>query len=257
MMNSMQQSARSASNKLQSLAGQEKTFLANSLDALKSALTSEQGIHHSLSLLRNRGGDFSQRAALTVRKHPLATVLSFVGIGFALYSWRRYSRTDWSEYHQSNASYGVDPDYVDEFGEPLASVDEVGRHTRRDLSAARRRMEELGDGAVEAAQNVGDKAYQTAQHLRDSSESVLGRLQRQSKQLTGNARDTIRQHPVATGVLGVALGAAIGGAIYNSRRNRTMALANQSFGTNATAFLAGKSASAKKALRSATNRILH
>lgn len=263
MNKNMNRSAQVASEQFQALAHQERAMLDSVLAAIKSAFSNEPETSRSLSAIKHRGEAISHSVLATVNRHPIATALSFVGLGCLLYGLRgRGSSEDWNAYHQSRASYGVDPEYIDEWGEPIPASERVGSPAKGKLKEARERAEELGPRAREYARDARSRAAQMAGGAQGSAESLSHNLQGRSQDLAQKARTTIRQHPVAAGIVGVALGVAVGGALYGSSRNKA---SFHGFGRRASdrnfsragSFFSNTSNAAKDAVLNAKGRITH
>lgn len=261
MNKNMNQSAKIASEQLQALAYQERAMLDNVLAAIKSAFSNEPEASRSLSALKHRGAAISHSVLATVNRHPVATALSFVGLGCLLYGLRRSSSDDWSAYHQSRASYGVDPEYIDEWGEPIPASERVSSAAKEKLDEARERAEELAPRAKGYARDARTRAAQMANEAGNSAQSLSYNLQGKSQDLAQKARTTIRQHPIAAGIVGVALGVAVGSAIYGSSRNKASfglgRRANDSSLSRAGSFFTNTSNAAKEAVMNAKSRMMH
>lgn len=253
----MNRSAEAASEQLQALADQEKALVNNVLGAIKSAFSNEPEYSRSVSAIMDRGGEYSHRLMAAVYRHPVAAALSVVGAGCLFLGLRsRQQPEDWSAYHQSRASYGVDPEYIDEWGEPVAAESASGNGVKQAVEEAKERANEAAPQARGYAREVGARAYRGAHTAGDQ-------LQNQSRYLAARASSTVRQHPIATGIIGMALGVAVGGAIYGSSRHKSSQkmLSGRGFSdrdlNRAAAFLNNTSSSARDALRNAKKRITH
>lgn len=261
----LNRSAQAASEQFQALADQEKALVNNVLSAIKSAFSSEPSYSNSLNALMDRGGEYSHRLLANVYRHPVAAALSVIGAGCLFYGLRRSQSDGFSAYHQSSASYGVDPEYIDEWGEPIPATERAEAGVKAAMKDAKERADELTPQAREYARNVGARASQLGREAQAHARTAGQQLQGRSQQFSAQARDTIRQHPIAVGVIGVALGVAVGGAIYgNSRRNRRPAfgalsgkgISDQNL-ARAAAFFNNSSSSAKEALLNARKRMSH
>lgn len=261
----LNRSAHAASEQFQALADQEKALVNNVLSAIKSAFSNESSHSNSINALMDRGGEYSHRLLAGVFRHPVAAALSVVGAGCLFYGLRRSQSDDFSAYHQTRASYGVDPEYIDEWGEPLPASERAEAGVKGAIKDAKDRADELAPHARDYARNMGERASQLGREAQAHARTAGYQLQGRSQQFTAQARDTIRQHPVAVGVIGVALGVAVGGAIYgNSRRNRRPtygALSGKGISDQNLARVAGffnnSSASARDALLNARKRMSH
>lgn len=262
MMKNINRSAHAANEELQALAQQEKAMVNNIIAALKSAFSSEPSVGRSLSNLKLRGEAASHSVLAFVDRHPVAAALSVVGAGCLLYGLRRGAADDWSAYHQSRASYGVDPEYFDEWGEPLPATDKGEGAVKGRLDEIRKRADQFAPEARQFARNVGSRASHAAHEASESAHAAGKSIQSRSQEFTHTARETIRQHPVAAGVIGVALGVAVGGALYgNSRRKANANLMDRRLSdgnfARAGAFLSHTSNAARDAILGAKNRLTH
>lgn len=259
MNKDMNRSARVASEELLALANRERAMLDSVVGAIKSAFTNEPDIGSSLSAYKARGAEISHRVLATINRYPLVTALSVVGASCLLYGLRKGASQDMSAYNQSRASYGVDPEYIDEWGEPIPASERFESAAKEKLEEARERADELGPRAREYARSARTRAEQ----LRHEAENYAQSMGHKSQDLAQRARSTIRQHPVAAGLVGVALGVAVGSALYGSSRKK------QSFnGINSrllssrdlsrtNSFFTNTSNAAKDAFLNAKNRITH
>lgn len=266
MNKNLNDSARVASEQLQALAYQEKAMLNNVLSAIKSAFSSEPEVGRSLDAWKDRGGEMSHKALATVTRYPLAAALSVVGLGALVYSLRRSGSEadDWSAYHQSRASYGVDPEYIDESGEPLSAGAGFEGQVKDGVQKAKARFDEFSPQAREYARSASARASEMAREAGSSAQSAGQQFQTRSQQFSETARSTVRQHPVAAGIIGVALGVAVGGALYgNSRRSKPSykALHNRGFDmrdfSRAVTLFNAAADAAKQAMANSKSRIMH
>lgn len=264
MNNNFNDTARAASEQLQALAHQEKAMLNNVLSAIKSAFSSEPEITRSVQAWKDRGGELSHSALATISRYPVAAALSVVGLGALIYGLRRSgSSTDnWDAYHQSSASYGVDPEYIDDLGEPLPAS--TSEQVSSGMQRARERYEELAPQAREYARSARDRASEMAREAGSSAQAAGRQFQSRSQQLSDTARNTVREHPVAAGIIGVALGVAVGGALYgSSRRSQPSYKALQSKGfdmrdfSRAISLFNAATDAAKQAMENSKKRIMH
>lgn len=261
-MKNMNRSAHIATEEMQALALQEKAMVNNIIAALKSAFSTEPSASRSLSVLKERGEAASHSLLALVDRHPVAAALSVVGMGWMLYGMRRGSADDWSAYHQSSASYGVDPEYFDEWGEPLPATNRSEGEVKGRLDDIRKRAGQFAPEARRFARNMGARASHAAHEAEGSAQSAGKAVQSRSQQFTQSARETIRQHPVAAGMIGVALGVAVGGALYgNSRRKANLNVMERGLGernlSRAGALLSNTSNAARDAILGAKSRITH
>lgn len=259
MNKNLNRSARVASEELKALANRESAMLDNVLGAIKSAFTNEPDLGHSLSAYKHRGADLSHKVLATINRYPLAAALSLVGATCLLYGLRRGAADDWSGYSKSRASYGVDPEYIDEWGEPIAGAERFQHAAKEKLDEARQRIEELGPRAQEYARDARTRAAQMAHDAEGYAHSMGAK----SRDLGTRARMTVREHPVAAGILGVALGVAVGSAIYGSSRRRhaynglSDRLLSDRDLKRASSFFTNTSNAAKEAFSNAKSRMTH
>ena len=163
----------------------------------------------------------------TIRENPLPAALTGIGLGWLLVSARRNQtqqrprlrRRPYNDYDYPpayEAPYDYPPRYDDEreSGGP---------------SAGRQTLERTRDRVGETAVQARDRVEQSAEQVRDKTGELANRTQNQASRLANRARyqarragggmqRMLRENPLTTGALAVGLGAAVGLAIPETRK---------------------------------------
>ncbi len=152
----------------------------------------------------------------TIRENPLPAALTGIGLGWLLMSARRQRAQQPSLHRRPYYDHDYPPRYYDERESGGPSTGRQALERTRDM---------VGETAVQTRDTVGQSAAQ----VRDKTGEIADRTQEQASRLADRARyqarraggglqRMLRENPLTTGALAVGLGAAVGLAIPETRK---------------------------------------
>ena len=168
--------------------------------------------------------DAGNGIADTIRENPLPWALTGIGLGWLLMNARkqraqqpRVLRRPYYDYPP--ASYDYPPRYDDDDDDREVSATSEGRE------ALERTRERVGETAGHAREKVGetaaqvrDKTGELADRTQNQASRLANRAQHQARRAGGGLQRMLRENPLTTGALAVGLGAAVGLAIPETRK---------------------------------------
>ncbi|QIN79689.1 DUF3618 domain-containing protein [Rubrobacter marinus] len=174
--------------------------------------------------------DAGSGIAGTIRENPIPAALTGIGLGWLLVSARKQRAQRPRLRRRPYYDYGYSPAYDDDYYPPR--YDERGS----DGNSAGQALERVGETAGQARDRVSetagqarDRVEQSAAQVRDKTGELADRTQHQASRLAdraqhqarragGGMQRILRENPLATGALAVGLGAAVGLAIPETRK---------------------------------------
>ena len=170
----------------------------------------------------------------TIRENPVPWALTGIGLGWLLMNVRRQRtqrpRLRRRPYYDYDPAYDAPYDYPPRYDERETSGSSAGRE------ALNRTRDRAGETAHQARDKVGetagqarDRVEQSAARARDKTGELANRTQNQASRLAdrtryqarragGGLQRMLRENPLTTGALAVGLGAAVGLAIPETRK---------------------------------------
>ncbi len=228
---------------------QTRAEMSETVEALQNKLAPERMLDDFLNAARDSVDRNVERILDTMREHPVVTSLTGLGVGWLLLQGT--ARRD-----LAGRNYPTDGDYVDftdgecsSAGEPVG--DQAARFTETmsaGTAAAREKVAQLASGARDKAAHLAGRAGEQAAHVtaraagyakqqagsmaskaRDQAGYVADRARQQmgsigmaaagqARQAAHRAGDMVYENPFAVAAVGVAMGAAIGFLIPETRR---------------------------------------
>ena len=161
----------------------------------------------------------------TIRENPVPWALTGIGLGWLLMNTRKQRaeqpRVRCRPYYDYALAYDAPYDY------PPRSYDH--KDNPSGPSASREALERTRDRVGETAVQARDKVGETAEQVRDKTGELADRTQNQASRLAdrtryqarragGGLQRMLRENPLTTGALAVGLGAAVGLAIPETRK---------------------------------------
>jgi ElaB/YqjD/DUF883 family membrane-anchored ribosome-binding protein len=178
----------------------------------------------------------------TIRQNPVPAAMAAIGIGWLAMRVRASASGDGggqrSDYRYSGQPYGYGDDATGyggsggyrAAGTGYRGVGSAGRESGRDgggrMSAVGDQMSETGDQLRERGEELGQQAQRMADDVADRSQEALSEAQWQAERAANQAQRqfdrTLQENPLALGALAVGVGAAVGLAIPETRREREL-----------------------------------
>ena len=211
---------------------QERAHVERTLDELQERLSPGQLVDQAVTYLRGSGGaDLMRNLGETVKQNPVPLALVGVGLAWMMLGDRRgrYERSPYRD-EDDDLAYGADLDEADLYREDDPYT--VGVSASAYGSGAATTVEhENGEGWADRAKATAEGAKDKAAELRErarglaedatagagrlgaSARERLSRAGRYGRRARQGFLQTLDEHPLVLGAIGLALGAAIGSAL--------------------------------------------
>ena len=170
--------------------------------------------------------DAGSGIADTIRENPVPAALTGIGLSWLLMNARRKSAQQPRVRRRPYYDYDYPPAYDAPYDYPPRYAEQ---REPDGPSAGREALERTRDRAGEAAGQARDTVEQSAAQVRDKTGELANRTQDQASRLANRAQQQarragggfqrmLRDNPLTTGALAVGLGAAVGLAIPETRK---------------------------------------
>jgi hypothetical protein len=194
------------------------------LDQIQERLSPGQLLDQAVGYLRGGGGEFVRNLGDSVRNNPLPVTLVGVGLAWMMLAdrgrngdrpqapdmERDWERDDWDE-------LAYDPYAESEYvAGSLYEETTIGPAFGKESATGRGigdRMSEVGDRAKEAGASVGERLSEAGDSLRSRAERTGASARRYGRRAKESAFQALSEHPLVLGAVGLAVGAALGGAL--------------------------------------------
>lgn len=209
MTNSINAESHKDPAQLEREVDQSRAHMSETLNALEEKLSPAHLMDQVLTYARQNSGEFSQNLVDTIKRNPVPTLLTAVGVGWLIYGQQhpRPTSTNYGTRHEGSYSATT--------GSTHTSLSERGQHLQDNLS--------------KSAAGVKSRLDQSADNLKHQAQHAKESLRHQSDRAKASVTDVLEHQPLALGALGVALGALIGGALPPTRQeDRLMGKARDS-----------------------------
>lgn len=184
---------------------EQRAHIGDTISALEAQFSPGQMLDKVLSYSRANGGEFAQNLVDTVKRNPVPTIMTALGVAWMMYGQNR-SGFPYADGVPSDASYGVDPAY----------------DSHRD--SHRSRAGELKDRAVHMKDNVKGsvgnamhRAGETSAHWRDSASHARHNIRARAHRASDGFSNLLHEQPLAVGAIGLAVGALIAASLPATR----------------------------------------
>ncbi|MGK2741387.1 hypothetical protein ACSHT0_10855 [Tepidicaulis sp. LMO-SS28] len=188
-------------------------------DSISASRLADAAIHTLQDLEMEKA---MQSVKRTVQENPLPSALTAAGLAWLLYS----ASTKQSRYEDELDLDWDSDDYDNEYSAgPAESVRETfddaahgarvrGRAMRM---KARRAGHEAADRAREAGHDVADRARHVGEEVAERARYAGGAAAETSRRAGRKVQETYEAHPLMTGLVGLAAGAALAGLLSRTR----------------------------------------
>lgn len=197
--------------------------VGDTLDALQAKLSPGQMLDQALGLVREHGGEFARNLGTTAKQNPIPLILTGVGLVWMMasqsssgreprgHAYAAGGRRDFSGSEYGTAEYGLDTDESAFGAEGSWSGEEssapgMGERLRHTAESARAGLESARSGLSRVRHRASGGAsalYEGAGHMSESARHQMYRARESFSSL-------VEEQPLLLGVLGLALGAAVG-----------------------------------------------
>jgi ElaB/YqjD/DUF883 family membrane-anchored ribosome-binding protein len=189
--------------------------MGNTLDTIREKLSPGQLVDEALDYLkRNAPGQFANNLGETVKQNPVPVSLIGIGIAWLMMAGSRdpYPSGNWTADRRTHSKLG------EAASSATAKAGQVMQDVRERASEASGR---IGDMAHNAQERVGE-ARERIGEMAHSARHQVGEAANRIRYQTVRAKDTYNylrtEQPLILGVLGFALGAALGAGIPPTRQ---------------------------------------
>jgi ElaB/YqjD/DUF883 family membrane-anchored ribosome-binding protein len=212
------------------------------LDEIQERLSPGQLLDQAVGYLRGGGGEFMRNLGDQVRSNPLPVTLVGVGLAWMMLAGRRnggrsgapdWERADWERDDWDDLAYDpyAEPEYAAgslyeeaTIGPDFGAQPATGRGIGERMSDMGDRASELGDRVKDAGAGAKDRAEAMAaragERLSEAGDRLKSRAQhtgasarRYGRRAKESAFQALSEHPLVLGAFGLAVGAALGGAL--------------------------------------------
>ena len=190
---------------------QTRANMDQTLGALERKFSPGQLLDQAMEFARENGGEFATNLSRSVKQNPMPALLTVVGIAWMVAATNR---------PKSSMADAFDDRYEPQEGLDTIEFDENGGE-KEALTEKAQRLKASAEGTLtDAAQRVKAAAQGTRQKLAGSKQAVAARLrdtsgtaQVQAQRVREGFSNLLTEQPLLLGVLGIAVGAAIGAAL--------------------------------------------
>lgn len=177
---------------------QSRAHMSETLSALEEKLSPSHLVDQVLTYARENSGEFSQNLVDAVKRNPVPTLLTAVGLGWLIYGQQhpRQLSTQYTTTGYRDTSTTV--------GSSHTSLTERGK--------------QMQDHLGKSATDMKTQLDQGADHLKHQAQHAADSLRHQGERAKVGFTHMLEQQPLALGALGIALGALIGGALPPTRQ---------------------------------------
>jgi Protein of unknown function (DUF3618) len=221
---------------------ESRADVERTLDQIQERLSPGQLLDQAVGYLRGGGGEFMRNLGDSVRSNPLPVTLVGVGLAWMMLAGGRnggrsrapdWERDDWERDDWDDLSYDpyAEPEYAAgslyeeaTVGPTFGSESTTGSGIGERMSQAGERASELGDRAKEASARAKERAEalgaRAGERLSEAGDRLRGRAGRTGasarhygRRAKEGAFHALSEHPLVLGAFGLAVGAALGGAL--------------------------------------------
>ena len=207
--------------------------MGNTLDTIREKLSPGQLIDEALAYLkRNAPGQFANNLGETVKQNPVPVSLIGIGIAWLMMARSRdpYPSSSWTTDGRTHSKLGeaassatakagqVIQGVRERAGEASGRIGEMAHSAQERVGETRERIGEMAHSAQERVGEARERIGEMAHSARHQVGEAANRIRYQ----TVRAKDTYNylrtEQPLILGVLGFALGAALGAGIPSTRQ---------------------------------------
>jgi len=195
---------------------QTRANMDRTLGALERKFSPGQLLDQAMEFARENGGEFANNLGRSLKENPVPALLTAVGIAWMAassnrpQSWTadayddRYTRNDF------NAVEFDDTGYEDDAGDDKEGLTEKAQRLK---ASAEGTLTEAGHRVKSAAERTRQKLAGSKETMAAGLRRTSGTAQAQTQRVREGFNSLLSEQPLLLGVLGIAVGAAIGAAL--------------------------------------------
>lgn len=190
-------------NKLQQQVEIAQAQLEKTLDEIQHRLNPNQLLDRAINMITNETSNTSSAVGNMIRNHPIPVAMVGIGLGWLLLS------SNEKQLSQVQAWAGE-------------AVDRTRESLKNTVDTVTETASELKDKAVSTVQNItgsgeGENLEGWAQQATEQARQKWEAARRSTTEANRALWDAVEEHPFATGLMAVAVGAAIGASLPQSQ----------------------------------------
>lgn len=190
----------------------------HTLQAIQNRLSPDTLVHQAVDYMREGAGGYASNLGSTVKQNPVPFTLLGISLAWLMMSGRSGQRHDeFAEFREPSG-----PDAMDRVSSAMTNagnkISDTVQSVKESAASVSGRVSDTIHGAGERARSAGEWAHAKGSGARIS----MGQWTHDARDRYYRARHgvetTFNDYPLVLGVLGVALGAAIGASLPSTRR---------------------------------------
>jgi hypothetical protein len=196
-----------------------RTEMGETIETIRQKMSPGELVDQAIDYFKNSGpSQFTSNLGETIQNNPVPVTLIGLGIGWLMLAGSRDSRPSRP---RSTANH-VRGNMGTVARSTATHAGQIVQGARERTGAARERMGEMVHSAQEHVDETGARLGEIAEGVRHQVGETATRLRHQVRSQSAQARDTFTylrdEQPLLLGVLGFALGAALGAGLPPTRR---------------------------------------
>ena len=192
---------------------QTRANMDRTLGALERKFSPGQLLDQAMEFARENGGEFANNLGRSVKENPVPALLTAVGIAWMAASSNRpksWTADAYDDRYTRNAVEFDDTGYEDDAGDDKEGLTEKAQRLK---ASAEGTLTEAGHRVKSAAERTRQKLAGSKETMSAGLRRTSGTAQAQTQRVREGFNSLLSEQPLLLGVLGIAVGAAIGAAL--------------------------------------------
>jgi Protein of unknown function (DUF3618) len=204
---------------------QSRAEIEHTLDAIQERLSPGQLVDQAVNYFRGgRGVDFARNLGDSIAANPIPVTLMGVGLAWMMISGQRSARDGdrgdpayWDEdldpVEEPYAGFAEAEDDIAYLGAEAESGGGFGEDLQEAGRTAKDRMGELGDRARRVGEQARERVGRAGTGMADRAHEAGARARYAGRRARQGLLQSLDEHPLVLGAIGLAIGAALGAAL--------------------------------------------
>lgn len=222
MTHSLEYEADKSPETLEREIDEKRANIDQLVDSLESKFTPGQLFDQVLSYTKGNGGAFFENLGTTLKNNPVPAVLTTVGLAWLAMGQGRAA----PQYPVGTASgpglgeklHELKDKAADALGRATDAVGKAGDRLHDSTDTLRQRTHDWQDKATAASDSFGQRVSDSAHKASEAAHRAGHSAVEAKDQFSG----LLKEQPLLMAAIGIALGAAIGGAIPSTRKENQL-----------------------------------
>jgi hypothetical protein len=215
-MNEVRDDAHKSPERLEREIDETRADLTDTVDALARKFSPGELLDRSLGVVKEHGGEFAVNLRDSIKEKPLAALLTSIGLAWLMAPVSNNRSRSWTS--SSGRDYSTS-----DYSMPDDGSEDWSDETKSTLSRAREKLSDSGHKLKDAVTGARDRLSGARERISDRSSSMsesVSRTTASAREQAAMARERFNsvkeQEPLVLGVIGLAVGALIGGVLPRS-----------------------------------------